>query len=79
MIYSILDPNNFDQVLRCLHAKEVGCMIARVGWLKIFNPMKPEGAVELDIGGHWEELQVAKMLCGLAVREPGDNWISKLS
>ena len=45
--------------------------------LKIYNPMKPEGSLVLSIGRTWEEKQVCKILCGLEVNEPGENWISK--
>jgi hypothetical protein len=44
--------------------------------LNLFNPMKPEGSHVLSIGRFWEEKQIAKILCGLEVHEPGENWIS---
>lgn len=73
----ILDLHNFELVLQCLTPYEVGCIYCRIGWLKLYNPMKPEGSYILDIGRTWEERQVLKMLCGLEVREPGDNWLSQ--
>ena len=39
--------------------------------------MKPEGSYVLSIGRTWEEKQVCKILCGLEVNEPGENWISE--
>jgi hypothetical protein len=71
----VLDVNNFELVLNCMTAKEVGCVYARLGWLKLYNPMKPEGSYVLDLRVN-EERQVAKTLIALAVHEPGDNWIS---
>jgi hypothetical protein len=44
-------------ILRELTAKEIACLYCRVGWLKIFNPLKVEGSYELDIS-IWEERQV---------------------
>jgi hypothetical protein len=70
----VLDVHNFDLVMLCLTPKEVGCIYCRIGWLKLYNPMKPEGSFSLNIGYH-DERQVAKILCGLAILEPGDNWI----
>jgi len=72
----ILDLHNFELVLQQLTSREAGCLICRVGWLKLYNPMKPEGAYVLNIGRQWEERQVAKILCALEVHEPGANWIS---
>jgi len=40
--------------------------------LNIYNPMKPEGSYELNLGT-WEERQVAKSLIILAMAEPGEN------
>ena len=47
-----------------LSSKEAACLIARIGWLKIFNPMKPEGSYALDLS-RWEERMMAKSLCAL--------------
>jgi hypothetical protein len=44
--------------MHVLSPYEAGCIYMRVGWLKIYNPMKPEGAYVLDIGRTWEEKQV---------------------
>jgi hypothetical protein len=73
----ILDLHNFELVLQCLTPYEVGCIYCRIGWLKLYNPMKPEGSYALDIGRTWEERQVLKMMCGLEVHEPGENWPSQ--
>jgi hypothetical protein len=49
---------------------ERGTLYCRIGWLKMWNPLKPEGSWELDLGHH-EERVVAKMLCVLSAQEPG--------
>jgi hypothetical protein len=60
-------------VLKELNGYEVGCVYARLGYLNVFNPLKPDGAWELDLS-RVEERIMAKMFCQLAVVEPGDNW-----
>jgi len=47
-------------------------MFSIPGWLHIYNPMKPEGAYELDLGRR-EERVIVKTLAQLATAEPGDN------
>jgi hypothetical protein len=69
----LVDTHNFDLVLRVLTPYEVACVIARIGWLNIFCPMKPEGCIELNLGVY-EERQIAKMVNVLATVEPGENW-----
>ena len=71
----ILDLHNFEIVLQSLDPYETGCLIARIGWLKLFNPMKPEGSYTLDVS-RYEERLIAKVLCALEFKEPGDNWMS---
>jgi len=69
----IVDIHNFEIILSVLTAQEVGALRCRIGWLNIFNPCKPEGYYILDFC-RYEERLVAKMLIGLAIVEPGDNW-----
>jgi len=57
-----------------LSADEHAAVIARIGVLNLFNPWKPEGAVQLDLS-RWEERQMAKILTHLSIVEPGENWI----
>lgn len=52
---------------------EAACFIARIGFLNIFNPCKPEGFWELNIGRR-EERVIAKAFVTLAKHEPGENW-----
>lgn len=48
----------------------------RLGILNVFNPTKPDGAIELDLSRHDERI-VVKLLGALMVTEPGENWIEK--
>jgi hypothetical protein len=73
-LYSrIVDLHNFDLVLRELTPLEVACIQCRLGLLNIYNPLKPEGYLSLDLSLH-EERQVAKMIAALSVTEPGENF-----
>ena len=76
MYSRVIDLHNFEIVMHCLTPFEAGCVYMKIGYLKLFNPLKPEGAYVLDIGRSWEERQIVKMLCGLEVHEPGENWMS---
>jgi hypothetical protein len=66
--HRILDLNNFELVLMVLTAREHAAVIARLGWLAIFNPCKPEGYYELDLT-RWEERHLFKMLIQLSFAE----------
>lgn len=48
----------------------------RLGWLNIWNPLKPEGALILDLSRR-EEKQILRMLILLCSIEPGENWIGE--
>lgn len=61
-------------MLRVLRPYEVACVIARIGILNFFNPLKPEGSWSMDLS-RWDQRQVAKMLIVLETHEPGENWI----
>lgn len=69
---NIVDLHNFEIVLRHLSSYEVACIYCRIGILNIFNPMKPEGSLQLDMS-RYDERMVVKMLAQLSVIEPGDN------
>ena len=66
----LIDVHHFDLVARELTGFEMGCLYCRLGWLNIFNTMKPEGAFELALS-RWEERQIAKIAVVLSVIEPG--------
>jgi len=70
----IIDLHNFDFILAELTATEASCLYTRLGWLNIFNPMKPEGSYELCMS-RWDERMVAKVLLTLAIHEIGENLI----
>ena len=67
------DVHNFELILAQLTIEEHAMVLARVGILNIFNPLRPEGGYCLDLG-LWEERQVAKILVHFACVEPGANW-----
>ena len=73
MFSRIVDIHNFEVIMNLLNAQECAQVYCRIGWLNIFNPTKPEGMYCLDFC-RYEERLVAKMLIGLALVEPGDNW-----
>jgi hypothetical protein len=54
----VVDLHNFEIVMRSLSAFEAACVTCRLGWLHFYNPMKPEGCYELDLGRREER-------CGL--------------
>jgi hypothetical protein len=68
----ILDFHNFDLVLMVLSAEEHAALICRLGWLNVVNPIKLEGAFELDYTRN-EERQMIKMLMHLSQCESGEN------
>ena len=72
----LVDVHNFDLVLRVLHPHEVAAVTCRLGWLNFFNPLKPEGGIQLNLR-RYEERMIAKFLCTLATVEPGENWIGE--
>jgi hypothetical protein len=68
----IVDPVNLDIAIRVLTAFEAACVYCRIGWLHLFNPMKPEGCFMLDLSRPEERL-VTKQLILLSKEEPGEN------
>ena len=42
VLHRIVDMHNFDVVLHYLTTDEIACVYCRLGWLNIYNPMKPE-------------------------------------
>jgi hypothetical protein len=63
LIYErIIDIHNFELILRVLEPIEIASIIARIGYLSFYNPMKPEGGIQLNLG-RYEERVIAKILC----------------
>ncbi len=69
---NIVDLHNLEIIFQQLTSFELACLHCRLGYLNLFNPMKPEGSFQLDLS-RYEERQVVKMLAHLSVVEPGDN------
>lgn len=68
----VVDLHNFEIVLAGLSARDCACVFCRIGFLNIFNPMKPEVTMEVDLRRREERL-IAKMIVYLSVDEPGIN------
>ena len=69
----VVDLHNFEIVMRALTPFEAACVYCRVGWLHIYNPMKPQGAYELDLSRR-EERIIMKTLATLTTHEPGETF-----
>ena len=52
-------------------------LYSRIGFLSIFNPMRPDGYYRLDLSVREEHL-VATILIHLALKEPGENMREEL-
>lgn len=68
----LVDIHNFELIFELLSAYDCACVINRIGILYIFNPLKPEITIELDMSRR-EDRVVAKMIVFLSVDEPGLN------
>jgi hypothetical protein len=76
LFHRLTDVQNFDVISKHLMASELACLYCRLGYLKLFNPLKPEGVHFLNIGNR-EERIITKMMGTLSVQEPGENWINE--
>lgn len=73
LLYSrVVDLHNLELIWEVLSAQDCACVIARIGLLNLFNPLKPDVTMELDLRRR-EERVVAKMIVYLSVDEPGIN------
>ncbi|KAA0162237.1 hypothetical protein FNF27_06062 [Cafeteria roenbergensis] len=68
----VLDLAEFDRVLFALSGPERKRVVRRLGWLNLWNPMRPDGDYVLDLRV-WEERMMATLLAQLAVVEPGET------
>ena len=68
----IIDLHNFESIMETLNDREIAVLYARIGILNIFNPMKPENSMELNLEQR-DERVVAKMIVYLSADEPGIN------
>jgi hypothetical protein len=64
---------NFDYVLKDLEGSEVAILLFRLGWLNVWNPIKAEGRIVLDLSRR-EERQILRILLVLNFAEPGPSW-----
>lgn len=71
----LLDYHNFDLVLSKLDVNEQACLYCRLGWFNLFNPLKCEGYIMLNLGRNMEDRQLAKVFVVLSLVEPGINWL----
>jgi hypothetical protein len=69
----LVDLINFDYVLKELESTEYGMILFRLGWLNVWNPLKAEGRVTLDLSRR-EERQLLRVFLVLNVAEPGPSW-----
>jgi hypothetical protein len=76
LFHRLTDVQNFDLISKRLAPFEVACLYCRLGYLKLFNPMKPEGAHFLNISNR-EERVITKIMGALSTLEPGENWIDE--
>lgn len=72
----VKDMHNFELVLSVMSPEDQGALSARLGFLALFNPIKPEGSIRLDLS-RWEQRQVTKLILHLALDEPGENWVDE--
>ena len=73
---TLLDLENFQLILRIVDDSEAKEVVHRLGWLNVFNPVKPEHFFRLDLR-YKDHQRMAEMLSILAIEEPGDNWLDE--
>lgn len=74
MMTLLVDLINIEIVLSLLTPKELALIIFRVGYLNIWNPMKPEGFISLNLARR-EEKQLFRIIYTLQWLElPSENW-----
>jgi hypothetical protein len=69
----VVDKVNLDSVLKFLKAPELAMVVFRLGYLNVFNTLKPEGYWRLDLSRR-DEKQFLRALVLLSFAEPGQNW-----
>lgn len=72
----VVDIYNFDVVLKVLSPYETAAVYCRIGFLSMFNPLKPEGAHWLNLSRH-EEREIFKIFAALFTVEGSDTWVEK--
>lgn len=69
----ITDLKRIDRALWAMSYPEKMEVVKRLGWLNLWNPMTPDGFVELHLDVP-EQRCIAQHLVKLAIVEPGENW-----
>ena len=68
----ILDLHNFDQIMRILPGKAQNEIILRLGWLNIFNPLKPAFNYTVSLK-HWDGRILMSMLLTIGKAESSEE------
>ena len=71
----IADMVNFPSIAKVLTSFEKACLIFRLGWLAVWNPLRPDGIYTLQLKRR-EERQLARILIALLVSGPNMQWSS---
>lgn len=69
----VVDKVNMDSVLKFMKPAEIAMVIFRLGYLNVFNTLKPEGYWRLNMSRR-DEKQFVRALILLSFAEPGQNW-----
>ncbi|CAM9219645.1 unnamed protein product [Ectocarpus fasciculatus] len=72
----LVDLENTDLILDEFTQAESDEFLWRIGPLNVYNPKKPDRTYDLDLA-HRDDREVCKVLAGLAVGEPGENWVNE--
>lgn len=72
----IKDLHNFELIFSVISAEDQANVLARLGFLTLFNPIKAEGHVRLHLSSY-EQRQIAKILMHLSLDEPAENWVGE--
>ena len=68
-----VDMENYGLVLGKLNPAEAAKVIHRIGWLNLFNPLRPDGHYELMLNRP-DERQLCKLLVHMSLAEGGGRW-----
>lgn len=74
LLSRVQDVQNIDLVMSFLTKVEQSCVIARLGWLVLFNTLRADNSYDLNLA-RWEERQIVKLLVQFAHTEPGTNFL----
>jgi len=72
----LLDEENLKFIFDCIGFADRQELYRRIGYLNLFNPIRPDGYYKLDLKTR-EEYIVATILIQLAKKEPGDNCVNE--